>query len=319
MLLYVAKTTMHRFSCEGIDQLENDKSYLFVSNHRDITLDAAMLNMLLIRHNLPACEISFGDNLIANPLIADLTRINRMFPIARGGSRREFYEASMHVSQYIRYALNEKHRSVWIAQRNGRTKDGNDHTEPGLIKMLTMAGPSDFMSSIDELNIVPIAVSYEFEPCAKRKVLELQTTLRDGHYQKAPNEDVESVLEGLLQPKGDVHFCFCKPISHEEIASCMTATGTSDIPENKTTSGIKNAPYLALAELLDHRIHEGYKLHSTNLEAYNVLKYQGQMMCNSDTSYINFDEVTDDLLLHLYAKPVENEKSHTETPTSSEK
>lgn len=292
MLLYVAKTTMNRFTCEGFDLLDNTKSYLFVSNHRDITLDAALLDLLLLRHNLPACEISFGDNLIANPFVNDLARLNRMFPIHRGGTPREMYNASLHISQYIRYALHEKHRSVWIAQRNGRTKDGDDRTEPGLLKMFTLDGPKDFVENLTEINIVPVAISYEIEPCAKRKVHETQVKLRKGFYRKRRNEDMKSVLEGLLQQKGDVHFCICPPITREEISTIWNAANENGVRNS-------NAAYKSMAELIDRRIHDGYRLHPSNLEAYNNLNaHCFEYPLNSE----------EDLLMRLYAKPVENRK-----------
>lgn len=292
MLLYVAKTTMNKFTCEGFDQLDNKKSYLFVSNHRDITLDAAMLGVMLMRHNLPCCEISFGDNLIANPFVNDLARLNRMFPIFRGGTPRQALEASQLTSKYIRYAITEKGRSVWIAQRNGRTKDGDDKTEPGLIRMLNMSHQEDFVESISQLNIVPVAVSYEFEPCAFRKVNELRIKQEQGYYQKRRNEDIQSTLEGLLEQKGDVHFCICKPITREEIEACSQCT-----IEPNTGKRSKNAPNAALAELIDHRIYDGYKLHQTNINAYNQMKELGDDELDS----------LENMLLRLYAKPVENE------------
>lgn len=292
MLFHILRNTARHFTFEGLDQLDPKRQYLFVSNHRDITLDAGLLNLIFLRNHFPACEIAFGDNLIANPLLGEIARCNRMFPIARSASRREFYRASLLTSQYIRYAITEKGRSVWIAQRNGRTKDGNDQTEPGLIKMFSMSSKADFVENMSELNIVPVSVSYEFEPCAVMKIRETMVKrASDGHYEKAPGEDLKSIMQGLHEQKRDIHFCICKPITREELTACANAETTE---ENISQT---NAAYSALATLIDKRIHDGYKLFPFNLEAYELLKAQSKE--------IELDSEPD-FMLHLYAAPVEN-------------
>ena len=289
---FIVKSTMTQLTTSGFEQLNADTQYLFVANHRDITLDAALLDMLLIRYNLPVPEISFGDNLIANSFVADLIKVNRMFPVARGGSRREFFESSMLLSNYIRHVLTRKGRSVWIAQRSGRTKDGNDRTEPGLLKMLSLSSSDDFVASMDQLHIVPLAISYEYEPCADRKVAELSIIQSEGAYHKAPGEDVESVLQGVLQPKGSVHMAVCKPISVEELQAIADQERPEDCKESKA-----NYCYTLLAQLIDQRIHQNYKIHPTNQRAYDIR--QG-LLPNNDPMF------PDPLTLSLYATPVAN-------------
>lgn len=296
MLMHVLKTTTRHFTWEGIEHLDPHRQYLFVSNHRDILLDAAFLNFIFLRLNLPTTEIAFGDNLIASPLFLELARCNRMFPISRSATPREFLRASMLTSQYIRYVQQEKGRSVWIAQRNGRTKDGDDRTEPGLLKMFSMGGPKDFVENMDQLHIVPVSVSYEFEPCANRKVHETHVKMEEGKYVKSPTEDFESILQGIHDQKRDIHFTICPPISRDELEQCAEAEATS---ENLSRS---NAAYKALASLIDRRIHDGYKLFPFSLEAHELLKAQ----CKE----IEVDSEPD-LLLRLYAAPVENKKSET--------
>lgn len=291
LLMHVLNTTSAGLTTEGFELLERDKSYLFVSNHRDISLDAALFTMQLLRHNLPACEIAFGDNLLANSLVAELARINRMFPILRGGTRKELYNAALLVSRYIRHVLLEKHRSVWIAQRNGRTKNGDDRTEPGLLKMFAASSEADFVTSMAQLNIVPVAISYEIEPCAESKVREQMAVQSGIHYEKSPDEDVKSVLHGILQPKGAIHITVCEPITTEELEECASSAQQSQ-------QGVSsNTPYQALASLLDKRIYKGYHLHPSNREAYE--KYRQHPPVEPYTE--------EDLMLKIYANPVLNQ------------
>ncbi len=194
----IIKKSMTKFSYSGLDYLDSNKAYLFVSNHRDITLDAALLDSIFLGKQVKTPEVGFGNNLMQNEMIVDIFRLNKMFTIIRDGSRREFYNNSCFLSAYIRHVLTEKHNSVWIAQRNGRTKDGNDHTDQGLLKMFSMAGTGDFEADFNSLQIVPVAVSYEIEPCGRTKALENYVSL-NGIYTKAHNEDMMSIMAGSTQ------------------------------------------------------------------------------------------------------------------------
>ena len=289
----IMKTTTNGVTIDGLEQLDPTRQYLFISNHRDIVLDAAVLDVLFVQHDFPTCEISFGDNLMVNEFAIQLARCNRMFPIHRTGSKREQYEALIKTSQYIHYAMKHKRASIWIAQRNGRTKDGNDRTEQGLIKMFTMGQEESFVDCMDSLNIVPLAISYEIEPCAERKIRETFIRQQQGHYEKAKDEDMRSVSEGALQDKGKVHYTVCRPIDREELKACAATANDGD----------KNAPFLALANLIDQRIHLGYHLHESNLNAYNEL----QQWMQHNTLHEGHHSM-EELRMLLYANPVINQQ-----------
>ena len=177
---------------------------MYLSNHRDIMLDASLLQNALLMNGFDTTEITFGANLMQGQLVIDIGKSNKMFRVERpGGSIREFYKASMHLSEYIRHTIVEKKQSVWIAQRNGRTKDGKDRTDQGIINMFRMSSEGK-STSLSQLNLLPVSVSYEWEPCDILKTLELYAK-RQGPYLKKPGEDLNSILTGILQPKGRVH------------------------------------------------------------------------------------------------------------------
>lgn len=169
----VIKRSMASFSYNGIDRLDKTKRYLFVSNHRDIMLDSSLLQYVLHINGHETSEITFGANLMCHPLVIDIGKSNKMFKVERGGNLKDFYQSSLLNSEYIRHTIIEKKQSVWIAQRNGRTKDGVDCTEPGLIRMFCSSLPNDKLKALSELNIAPISISYEWETCDILKALEL--------------------------------------------------------------------------------------------------------------------------------------------------
>lgn len=257
LIFQIQQNSMTSFTYEGLEHLEKDKAYLFVSNHRDICLDAGLLDVALISNGFVTPEIGFGNNLMQNDFMVDIFRLNKMFKIIRDGSRREFYNNSVFLSHYIHHVLFEKKNSVWIAQRNGRTKDGDDRTDQGLLKMFSMAGTGDFEADFSKLNIVPVSMSYEYEPCDTMKSLAEYTKLT-GIYEKSVHEDLLSIMAGISQAKGDVHITVCEPISPDEVAECAKLA--------------KNDRFAALARLIDHRIHQGYKLHKTNYIAADLLR-----------------------------------------------
>lgn len=298
---YVVRTTMSRFTVRGLETLRRDQPYLFVANHRDIVLDAALLTVQLLRHGFCPPELSFGDNLLFNDMIRDFTRLNRMFPVVRGGTGRDFYRTSLTLSHYIRYVQREAKHSVWIAQRSGRTKDGDDRTEPGLLKMLSMAGRGYFVEDMETLHIVPVAISYEYEPCAMSKMHELRMKERDASYRKHKGEDMFSMIEGVSQPKGEVTLVFCPPITHEELVLCAESAVKVDGVQ------AKNAPYQALAQLIDRRIHSHYAIYPINKLAFDILSGKA----SADICYAAKNLYHDDLLLQLYANPVFNLQSES--------
>ncbi|MBQ9192212.1 MAG: 1-acyl-sn-glycerol-3-phosphate acyltransferase [Bacteroidales bacterium] len=249
----MAKTT-GGVTVDGMERLDPAKAYLFVSNHRDIVMDAAFLQVLLRRAGLRTSEITFGANLMQGGLVVDFGKSNKLFRVERPttvSSPREFLKSSQHLSEYIRWTLLEKGASVWIAQRNGRTKDGVDATDQGIVKMFGMAG------DIADLNIVPLAVSYEWEPCDGLKAAETAALERDGHYEKKPGEDLHSILTGITQPKGRVHYTVCEPLSEEELAPLR------ELPLNTACR--------ETAALIDRRIRAGYRIWPNNRIAADLL------------------------------------------------
>lgn len=309
LVYQIVKRSMTSFTHSGLENIEKGKPYLFVSNHRDITLDASLLDVVLLGSGFKTPEIGFGNNLMQNDFMVDLFRLNKMFTIIRDGSRRDFYNNSVFLSHYIDHVLHEKNSSVWIAQRNGRTKDGDDRTDQGLVKMFSMAGTGNFEEDFNRMNIVPVAISYEYEPCDTMKAIATYTSLT-GIYEKSPHEDVISILSGISQPKGDVHIHICKPITPEEVAMCASFN--------------KNERFNALAKLIDSRIHKGYKLHRSNYIAADLLNSNAVFEENYTTeqleTFMDYVEHASykgpsmaaeskltEIFLSLYAKPVENQ------------
>ncbi|MBP5548575.1 MAG: 1-acyl-sn-glycerol-3-phosphate acyltransferase [Bacteroidales bacterium] len=250
----IEELSVGKFAYCGTENIQSGKPSLFVSNHRDITLDAFLLQQVLHNMGLQTCHITFGANLMSHPLVIELGRINKMFKVERGGSLRSFYSSMALVSAYMRYVITARHESVWIAQRNGRTKNGYDQTEPSLLKMFAHSGKGDLISNIEELHIVPVSISYEWEPCDYLKARELSLTV-DGVYHKSENEDLNSVITGIMQPKGDVHISICKPIDAEDLKQYKKDDGDF---------------FKWLAALIDGRIHQGYKNMPNNYIAYDI-------------------------------------------------
>lgn len=295
------------FSCSGLEFLDSKKRYLFVSNHRDIMLDASLLQYFFVINGFETTEITFGANLMINPVVIDVGKCNKMFKVERpGGDIKDFYRASMHLSEYIRYCITEKGESVWIAQRNGRTKNGIDTTDQGIIKMFCMSEPKDKIKALSDLNIVPVSVSYEWESCDILKSLELYES-QFTRYTKKPGEDLNSILTGILQPKGRVHFEICRPISLAELSSFEGQTN--------------NEYHKSVAKLIDRRINLAYRLYPNNYIAHDLLygnsKYKSMY---SEEQYDAFTyrlskldkydtcdmERLKDIFLGIYANPIDN-------------
>lgn len=256
----IVKATASTFDSMGAERVKSDgHGWLFISNHRDITLDAMLMQFVLFRHQLPTTDISLGDNLLRPEIVFEICKANNMVRIIRKDdvSQREFLENSRHLAEYIRLRIVQDGRSLWIAQRNGRTKDGKDMTEPGLIKMFTLSGNGNFEEDFAELHIAPVAISYEFEPCDILKAIELCRRQSEEPYHKAANEDLTSILTGLKSYKGAISLTFCEPIAREEL---HTIAELPRVEQCKT-----------LAELIDRRIHTEYRLYANNYLAYDML------------------------------------------------
>lgn len=253
--LQFLKRSITELTYDGLDRLNPQKRYLFVSNHRDIMLDSSLLQYILHINGFRTTEITFGSNLMNPQLVVDIGKVNKMFKVIRSSNIRDFLKNSMHLSEYIRYTLTEKGESIWIAQRNGRTKDGNDATDQGIIKMFCMSKPSNLVQSVEELNIVPVSISYQIESCENLKTNELYAS-RDGErYIKQPGEDLNSILTGIMQPKGFINISLCEPITGDDL-----------------TFSYKNPNefYKNVASLIDERIHKQYKLYNNNYIAHDL-------------------------------------------------
>lgn len=301
-------------SSSGFEQLEPNTAYLFISNHRDILLDSAILQTILVEKSLETSEISFGNNLNPGGFIDDFVRMNRMFMVQREGSSKELYEFSKHLSAYIRHTLIDKSTSVWIAQRNGRTKDGNDQTQPGLLKMLAMTGTGNFIEDFKALNIVPVSISYEFEPCDAQKTQEMYSIQQTGKYTKKPGEDMQSTLQGILQPKGHIHVAIGQPLNAD-----LDRFRDMNNEQERTKQ---------LAAWIDRQIHTNYHLFPTNYIAmdmqtgnkdfsahyspYDRIKFESYI--NQKTALLEGNqEELKKIFVNLYSFPVQNNlnlKSH---------
>ncbi len=292
----------------GADELDKKKPYLYVSNHRDIMLDASLLQNILVDMGHETTQITFGANLMMNPLVIDIGKSNKMFRVERPSTNmRDFYTSSIHLSQYIRSVITDSKESVWIAQRNGRTKDGNDQTDQGIIKMFCMSKPGNKIDALDELNIIPVAVSYEWESCDILKALELYQSRRT-KYVKKPGEDLNSILTGILQEKGRVHFQFCPAVTRDELLQFSHCT--------------HNEYHKCVAKLIDGKILNAYQLWPNNYIAYDMLygerKYVDRYSDREKSSFENYlkkvEHHMDDALelkeifLGIYANPVINKE-----------
>ena len=255
---WVLQHTAHNFSYDGVSNIDPQKKFLALSNHRDIILDPAITQLVLYTNGIPLTEIAVGDNLITNKAIEYLIRSNRMIKVVRGITARELYLSSQMLSKYIRLNITEQRSSIWLAQRQGRTKNGYDVTEQGLLKMLDMSGQADFQANFEELNIIPMSISYEYEPCDILKARELVIS-RKHKYVKAEGEDFNSIMVGIMQKKGNIHLNIGTPLTSEEIAAAAQCD--------------KNDRYQLIRHAVDIRVIEGYKLWKNNYIAYDILNH----------------------------------------------
>ncbi|MDR2084952.1 MAG: acyltransferase [Bacteroidales bacterium] len=317
VVMQLMSKTSTGLSSDGIKYLDHSKANLFISNHRDIVLDTGILQIILVQNKFNTTGITFGDNLLMSEMIRIIAKSNKLFIAYRGKDMKEFWNRSSKMSRYIRYQITKMNQSVWIAQRNGRTKDGDDKTDQGVIKMFNMSSSGDFVKDLLELNITPCAVSYEYEPCDFLKTFELYLTRR-GPYEKHEDEDLNSILAGLTQNKGKIHFAFAKPLTETEIVEADSYT--------------KNDKYRFIANLIDERIHANFKLWKNNYIAHDIIN-------NSDTyfeyyslsekedfiNYMNkgFNDILEkgfygrkdfaldelkEIFLNIYANPIKNKK-----------
>jgi 1-acyl-sn-glycerol-3-phosphate acyltransferase len=251
----IAKTT-DGYSVSGLEKLDPKKAYLFLSNHRDIALDPAMVNLALSDAGMETVRIAIGDNLLSKPFASDLIRVNRSFIVKRSiTGRRDKLEALKKLSRYIRHSITGDGVSVWIAQREGRAKDGHDRTETALLKMLALSRDKEqsFAEAVSEINLVPVAISYEYDPCDVDKGREIYAKEQGKDYIKEKFEDLDTIQKGFVGYKGRVHVAFGEPVT------------------NVAGGGELNAD--SLAEAIDKQVYTNYKLFPSNIVACQILGY----------------------------------------------
>ncbi|PCI96296.1 MAG: glycerol acyltransferase [Flavobacteriales bacterium] len=298
--------SVNNFSYDGILKLDKNESYLLLSNHRDIVLDSALINYCLNDREYNTSEIAIGDNLLSKDWIKKLVRINKSFIVKRNIPKQEMLPSSQNLSAYIDYTLKEKKQSVWIAQREGRAKDGFDKTNPGLLKMFGMAAKDNLLDHLISLNITPVSIAYELDPCDGFKVPELIKKEAGEEYIKAKGEDEKNMLLGIQGNKGNVHLQFGTPIN-EKI---------------KEFSAIKNRNELLknIAGVIDREIYKNYHLWNSNYVAYDVLhsstKYVSKYDKNGKEQFLDYmnsklgnlvgDNQAENIFLQMYANPTIN-------------
>jgi hypothetical protein len=311
-LQYLEANMTKGIKLNGLEKIDKSKSYLYISNHRDIILDSALLCAKFIENGMDTVEIGIGDNLLIFPWIEDLVRANKSFIVKRGLSTRQVLESSQRLSVYIDYTINEKHQSIWIAQREGRAKDSNDRTQESLLKMFNMYGEGNFTENLSHLNICPLCISYEYDPCDFLKAKELYQRHLNPDFKKHPMDDLVNMQTGVMGYKGTVIYQLTGDIQNElkEIAA-------------QTTN--RNEQISLTARLIDKRIHSNYTIFTVNKIAYDILtgetrfdkeystleKLDFERYLSLQIAKIDFANKDEDFLmkklLEMYANPLINQ------------
>lgn len=298
----------------GIDNYHKGTAYTMITNHRDIVLDASFLNLCLVRDGLPTCEVAIGNNLLIYPWIDSLVRLNKSFIVKRDTARRQALDAAQHLSGYIHQSITERHDSVWIAHREGRAKDSNDITQESLIKMLGLGGEGSFVDRIKEINLMPVAISYEYDPNDYLKAREFLLRKKNPEYKKTQRDDLFSMETGLLQFKGRVHF---------ELTPCLNEQLDIIGAETDRAEAVR-----MVCAMVDKAIHSNYKSYPINYIAYDELhgvtefadKYDAadvtavDQYINSQLSMVDIPNLNNDdvaymrkMMLTMYANPLQNQ------------
>ena len=278
ILCYEALTTLADKTTGGITLdmsalPDPTQAFTYMSNHRDITLDSGFLSLALMRVNLEAVEIAIGDNLLIYPWIKKFVRINKSFIVQRALTMRQMLESSERMSRYMHYAIMQKKQSIWIAQREGRAKDSDDRTQESVLKMIAMGGEGCLLESLKEMNIVPLTISYEYDPCDYLKAQEFQMKRDDPEFKKTTADDLKSMEIGIRDYKGRLHF---------HMAPCI-----NDLLETLNHDMPKTEIYATIAKEIDRRIHANYRLYPCNYIAYDL--QEGE---NRFDSHYSSDEKT---------------------------
>jgi len=308
----ILKRSSDGLTSSGLENLDKNTSYLFISNHRDIILDSAIMNYLIVLEGMNTTEIAIGNNLMIEKWIEYAVKLNRAFVVFRNLPVRELLMASKKLSEFIRRNITLKNNSVWIAQREGRTKDGNDKTQQALLKMLNLSNIKEFGDGFRELRIVPLSISYEIEPCGFSKVAELYKKQTDG-FEKTQEDDLRSMGEGLVRPKGRIHFGFGEPITHQIDIIAREETISAQIEK--------------LAIHIDQQIYSNFQLWPNNYIAEDILnntslntkQYTSEQfkkfvsMLIEAVSLIPGDaETIRTMFLQMYVNPLLNKRKTTE-------
>ncbi len=309
----LAKTTTSGISLGGIKFYNPAINNVYITNHRDIVLDASFLNLALMRQGIPSSEVAIGNNLLIFDWINDLVRLNKSFIVKRNTGLREGLLAAKQLSAYIHHAILDKKESVWIAQREGRAKDSSDHTQESLIKMLAIAGEGSFIDRLKEINLMPVSISYEFDPNDYLKAREFLMKRRDPGFKKSKHDDLFSMETGLLQFKGKIHFQLTPRINTK-----LDQLG--DFPDNNTA-----ARYVGC--LIDQAIHRSYEIFPINYIAYDMLHNQKRFAgkyteeqrrdvidyLNAQLDKVELDNITKEehdfmleMMLIMYSNPLKN-------------
>ena len=309
----LAKTTTSGITLGGLKYLNPGFNYTFITNHRDIVLDASFLNLAFLRKGLPTSEVAIGNNLLIFDWISDLVRLNKSFIVKRNTGLREGLEAAKKLSAYIHHTIIEKRESIWIAQREGRAKDSSDHTQESLVKMLARGGEGSFMERLKEINLMPVSISYEYDPNDYLKAREFMLRRRDPNFKKSQRDDLFSMETGLLQFKGKVHFQLTPRINTK-----LDQLG--DFKDNNTA-----AKYVGC--LVDQAIHRSYEIFTINYVAYDMLHkttrfsskyteeqkretldYFNRQLAKVDVADLKEEErdYMMEMMLYMYANPLKN-------------
>ena len=309
LVMTVVKLSTHSVTISGGERISKD-ACMFISNHRDIVLDAAFLNVLLYDIGHGMTQIAIGDNLLIYSWIKPFFRLNNSFFVKRNLPVREKLEASRTLSAYIHHTISETNESVWIAQREGRAKDSNDTTQTSVLKMLTMGGDRDILTNLISLNIVPIAITYEYDPCDYLKAQEFQLKRDNPDFVKSKRDDLLNMEMGILKQKGRVHFTIANPINPKLKA----------LPPNPN----KNELIAEIASIIDREIYANYRFYPCNYIAYDLLYNSSRFSSNYNdkelqefTAYLqrqidkieipNKDEIfLRGKMLEMYSNPLKN-------------
>ena len=302
--------TSNGATCKGWENISKNKAYTYISNHRDIVLDAAILCSLLADNDYETVEIAIGDNLLLTDWIKDLVRLNKSFIVRRNVFGRQMLEAAMHLSKYIHFTIKDKNQSIWIAQREGRAKNSNDRTQESVLKMLAMGGGHGFIKNLVELNLTPLTFSYEYDPCDYLKAKEFQQKRDDPCFKKTQDDDLLNMKTGLFGYKGRIHFQIGQPINStllkldDSLRRNETVTQAASIIDKEIFRNYKFYPvnYIAYDHLWgNNRFHEQYTAGDVeNFERYIRQQLDKIDLPEKDIPYLK------EKLEEMYAYPVKN-------------